>query len=309
MSKLTFSFFRNYEKYTGGHQKFYDYLMHTKAITDIQCHLFVQKDCKVMPGLFRGIDGIEYQNEYDPTACNIVFLAGMDWQYYLPHRKPNDVIVNLIQHVRHGDKSHPLFSYLKYNALRICVSNAVKTAIAPYANGHCEAIPMGHVIPQLKYEKCYDLYILAKKNPHFGRTVARWAEERGFTCKLHDCLVSKEDVLTSFAKSKVTLALPNPTEGFFLPGIEAMALSDRVVVPDCIANREYCTENTNALLCEYNIDAVKKAITRSLKMLQTDTHRLQKRRGENTARSYTLIREREIYHKLIRELVVPLCAN
>ena len=309
MSELTFSFFRNYEKYTGGHKKFFDYLTHTKAIEGIRCKLFVKNDCKVMPGLFNNIPHVEYQNEYNPNACNVVFLAGMDWQYYLPHRRSEDVIVNLVQHVRHGDNTHPLFNFLQYKALRLCVSEAVKDAIAPYANGRCVTVPIGHDIPYLQLDKEYDLYILAKKNVNFGKAIAKWAESKGLAYKLHDCLVSKEEVSVAMAKSRVSLVLPNPTEGFFLPGIEAMALSDRAVVPDCIANREYCIRETNATLCHYSIESVKLAVTQSLDMLNTDAHRFQKEKGEVLARSYSLTAEREIYHKLIKEHVVPLCSN
>lgn len=309
MSELTFSFFRNYEKYTGGHKKFYDYLIHTKAIEGVNCKLFVQNDCKVMPGLFSDIPEVQYQHEYNPNTCNVVFLAGMDWQYYLPHRKSEDVIVNLVQHVRHGDKSHPLFNFLQYKALRLCVSEAVKDAIIPYANGRCVTVPIGHEIPYLHQKKKYDLYILGKKNTKFGRTIAQWAEENGLAYKLHDHLVTKDEVLMALAESKVSLVLPNPTEGFFLPGIEAMALSDRAVVPDCIANREYCTRETNATLCHYNIESVKLAVTQSLDMLNTDIHRMQKDKGETLARSYSLSAERDIYHKLIKEHVVPLCSK
>lgn len=309
MSELTFSFFRNYEKYTGGHKKFYDYLNHTKAIPGANCKLFVQNDCKVMPGLFRNIPGVEYQNEYNPNACNVVFLAGMDWKYYLPYQKSDDVVVNLIQHVRHGDKTHPLFHFLKHRALRICVSEAVKDAIARHANGRCVTVPIGHDIPYLQLDKEYDLYILAKKNAKFGRTIAKWAESKGIAYKLHDCLVSNKEVSVAMAQSRVSLVLPNPTEGFFLPGIEAMALSDRAIIPDCIANREYCLQSTNSTLCDYSIEAVQVAVSRSLELLKAGIQQHQKERGETLARSYTIPKEREIYHQLIREHVVPLCRN
>lgn len=309
MNEITFSFFRNYEKYTGGHKKFYDYLNHTKAIEGVKCKLFVQNDCKVMPGLFSDIPDVQYQHEYNPNTCNVVFLAGMDWQYYLPHRRSEDVIVNLVQHVRHGDNTHPLFNFLQYKALRLCVSEAVKDAIAPYANGRCVIVPIGHDIPYLQLDKEYDLYILAKKNVNFGKAIAKWAESKGLAYKLHDCLVSKEEVSVAMAKSRVSLVLPNPTEGFFLPGIEAMALSDRAVVPDCIANREYCLENTNAIMCDYSIETVRMTISRSLELLETSMQQHQKLRGEALARSYTITKEREIYHQLIREHVLPLCRN
>jgi len=93
----------------------------------------------------------------------------MDWQVYLPFFDLKQVKINLIQHVRHGDKSHPLFEFLKHKAIRLCVSEAVKEAIEPYANGPYFTIKMGHRIPKISRPKRYDLYILATKQPQLGQ--------------------------------------------------------------------------------------------------------------------------------------------
>jgi hypothetical protein len=51
---------------------------------------------------------------------------------------------------------------------------------------------------------------------------------------IHDTPTEREQVYQAMAESVVVIPLPNKTEGFFLPGIEALA--DWAVVPDCIAS-------------------------------------------------------------------------
>lgn len=301
---LTFSFFRDYQRYTGGHQKFHDYLLHTNSLPGTTCKLHVKGACPVMPNLFQNIDNIEYQKNYSPLKSDVVFLAGMDWKFYLPFFDKKQTIVNLVQHVKHGDKNHPLFSFLKYRALRICVSEAVKDAISPYANGNCVAIPMGHDIPHLKKLKTNDLYILSKKNIAFGKRIFNWACSKGLKVIIHEGLVTKEQVLNAMSESRLSLVLPNQSEGFFLPGIEAMALSDRVVVPDCIGNREYCSEYTNITLCEYDYNSCVETIIDGLTRLNTAAHRFEKFLGERVARSYDLKKERQSYHQVLKEYAI-----
>jgi hypothetical protein len=70
------------------------------------------------------------------------FLGGLDWRY-LPRDAGGGPVVNLIQHVRHGDPSEELFGFLGRKAFRICVSPEVREAIAPRANGPSVVIGNG----------------------------------------------------------------------------------------------------------------------------------------------------------------------
>lgn len=303
-NKLRFSFYRDYQRYTGGHQKFRDYLEHTAAISDIECHLFAKSYCTVMPDLFRNIPNVVRSNTYEPDKADVVFLAGMDWNTYLPKMRRGQQVINLIQHVRHGDKNNPLFRFLEHEALRICVSEEVRLAISPYANGDCVAIKMGHDMPDVDAETDLDLYILGKKNPQFATEIEQWAHNNDVSVHADIGLVARDAVFTNFARARVALVLPNPTEGFFLPGIEAMALSDRVVVPDCVGNRGYCKPNMNITLCGYEKKACISAIEEALTRLKKPVHKFEKFRGVREARSYTMTAERDAYHELLFDRVL-----
>lgn len=298
-SLLRFSFHRDYNRYSGGHQKFRDYLLHTKALSGVECNLHVNNQCPVMPDFFNNISGVKYHTQYLPEQADIAFLAGLDWQAYLPLRQKNQPVINLVQHVRHADKENKLFSFLEHEALRICVSNAVKEAIEPFANGECVTIPMGHNIPQIESLKDVDLYILGKKNPRFAANIEQWAKRRNWVVHLDSGLVARQTVLNNMARSKVSLVLPNPTEGFFLPGIEAMALSDRVVVPDCIANREYCLPTTNITLCDYSEHSCIRALEYAEQRLLSPVQSIEKFRGTRLAYQYSLALEKKTYLALL----------
>ena len=301
---VRFSFHREYKQYTGGHQKFRDYLEHTAALPNVECHLYANSSCRIMSSLFTSVSGVVLQQQYQPEVADVVFLAGVDWKAYLPKKREGQKVVNLIQHVRHGDPAHPLFQFLKQEALRICVSEEVRQAILPYANGECVTVTMGHSIPDVISEKNLDLYILGKKNPLFARSIQQWAENSGLTVHADLGLVERSTVFNNLARANVALVLPNPTEGFFLPGIEAMALSERVVVPDCVGNRGYCKQNLNIDLCEYEVSACIETIVHALERVHLPVHRFEKFRGKREARSYNMTAERNEYQRVLSDKVL-----
>lgn len=298
-NKVRFSFYRDYQRYTGGHQKFRDYLEHTACLSNAECHLYSNNRCSIMPGLFSDVPNVLHNNVYEPEKADVVFLAGMDWKAYLPKRVEGQRVINLIQHVRHGDKNHPLFKFLEHEALRLCVSEQVRQAILPYANGECVTIKMGHSIPSINVRKDLDLYVLGKKNPNFATAIVKWAETKKINVKADIGLVTRNSVYENFARARISLVLPNATEGFFLPGIEAMALSERVIVPDCVGNRGYCKKHMNITLCDYEESACIIAIERAMKRLNSPVHAFEKFRGEREALSYAIDAEREKYQRLL----------
>ena len=302
MLKKSISFHRQYGAYSGGHQKVCDYIHHTVASGLFAPSLYLANNSAVQTQLFEHIQGLEYSPRYSPERAKVVFLAGMDWQAYQPFFDPKQVKINLIQHVRHGDKNHPLFAFLQHRAIRLCVSDAVKEAIEPYANGPCFTIRMGHDIPKLSRAKRYDLYILATKQPELGKRLFEWAKSIGLRVLIHDNATEPELVYQAMAESVVVSPLPNKTEGFFLPGIEAMALADWAVVPDCIASREYTLDRANISRCELNAQACEKAIAHALIQVKGWKSFVSKWHGRRLSASYSPKQERQSYQRILRNL-------
>ena len=288
--------------YSGGHQKVCDYIQHTIDSGLFSPALYLTNSSPVQKQLFNHINGLEYSLQYSPAQADVAFLAGMDWQAYLPFFDPKQVKINLIQHVRHGDKNHPLFQFLQHKAIRLCVSEAVKEAIVPYANGPCFTIKMGHDIPKLTRVKQYELYILATKQPQLGKQLFEWAISIGLKVLLHDKTTEREHVYQAMAESVVAITLPHKTEGFYLPGIEAMALADWAVVPDCIASREYSLNKVNITSCELSLTACKKATLHAIRQVDSWKFRIHKWQGRRHSLSYSLKNEQINYHNILHNL-------
>ena len=302
MLKKSISFHRRYAEYSGGHQKVCDYIKHTLASGLFVPSLYLANSSPSQKELFSHIQGLEYSPKYRPDQADVAFLAGMDWLAYQPFFNPKQIKINLVQHVRHGDKNQPLFQFLQHKAIRLCVSEAVKEAIEPYANGPCFTIRMGHDIPKLSRPQCYDLYILATKQPQLGRQLFEWAKSIGLRVLIHDKATERELVYQAMAESAVVIPLPNQTEGFFLPGIEAMTLADWAVVPDCIASREYSLSSANISSCEQDIQACQKAIVHALKQARSWTSFISKWHGRRFSASCSLEQEQQNYHHILHQL-------
>ncbi|NCP65656.1 MAG: hypothetical protein GW763_14015 [Paraglaciecola sp.] len=301
-NKKKIAFHRQYNQYSGGHQKVRDYLDHCMAYGQLDVSLWCESSSKVNANLFSDIPGITYQQSYAPQDADIVFLAGMDWKNYLPFYDEKQTKVNLIQHVRHGDKRHPLFQFLQFKAVRLCVSQAVYDAIIPYANGPCYVIKMGHEIPNIKLHRDIDVYVLATKQPSLGKQITTVLQQRGYHVVIHDEPTERSMVYQAMAAAKVTLALPNKTEGFYLPGIEAMQLSGWAVIPDCIASREYSSPGANITMCELSADSCLHAIEAATSAMQTWTYFLHKRAGVKRAREYKPQVERQTLYRVLDSL-------
>jgi hypothetical protein len=161
---------------------------------------------------------------------------------------------------------------------------------------------MGHDIPKLKSEKSNDLYILATKQPELGQRLYTWALAKGIKVIMHHMATPREVIYQTMAASLVTITIPNKTEGFYLPGIEAMALSDWAIVPDCIASREYSLGRANISSCDLNELACQRAILHSLNKARGWKLFVSKWHGRRLLASYSVMQERENYHEMLGEL-------
>lgn len=299
MKKKRISFIRFYHGYTGGHQKVKDYITHFLAL-GWSPSLFLSNKALTNKSLFDDLPKVAYQPEYSVENADIVFLAGTDWNSYLPLQSNQKQVINLVQHVRHGDPENPLFQFLKQPAIRLCVSEAVKQAIEPHANGPCQVIKMGHRFEDIPHQPIRDVYILANKQPELGLTISEWLESMGVSVLVHANTQEHIDVIKAMSSSRVTVALPHHTEGFYLPGIEAMHYSLMAVIPNCIANKEYFNKYANILMPDYDLRSIKKALLQSLSYSKTNVL-IRNWVGKQIVKRYTLDNERAELSKCLKQ--------
>src|SRR4051812_16192974 len=139
-------FHRDFQRFTGGHLKVWNYFNHVLASKSFEPRIVFSPESKwdrTNPWL----TAKEYVTNEGPGGADVLFVAGQDWSAFpstalRDFKKP---IVNLIQHPRHADPKNEVFQFLSNRAIRICVSQQVADAInkTGKVNGPLFVIPNG----------------------------------------------------------------------------------------------------------------------------------------------------------------------
>lgn len=304
-------FYRDLVAHTGGHQKVADYFGHLASSFKFQPDISFSARTRwdISNPWFP-----TYQHKsvvYNPLKYDVVFLAGTDWQQYLPFAaQANKPVINLIQHVRHADPASDVFEFLSQPAVRICVSQQVADAIQATGKvkGPVFTIPNGVDLPLLVRDKAYDLIILGIKQPDFAKAIQERLAARGLRLLVVDQWVPREEWFGLLAASHLALLLPNITEGFYLPALEAMYYSDLVIVPDCIGNRDFCIHEQTCLMPKYDVESIVADVNRGLALLNNkelgakqEFARL-KSNAVNRVRAHSLVGERTAFLNIMGDL-------
>lgn len=297
---------RDYRGYTGGHGKFLDYIGHIASHPDWEVSIHMDETSRNVPGNpFVPLCGPT--RPWRPERADALLVGGMDWTVVPDQLEDQVPVFNLIQHVRHADPGLPLKSFLRRRATRICVSRAVADAIlaSGEVNGPVQVIPAAVDLGLLNHVTRTGrggIFIDAVKQPGLGQAVTSRLHSSGYRGNLHlHCeRVSRLDYLGKMAQADVVITLPDPTEGFYLPGLEALAMGCALVQPDCLGSREYARPGQNMLQARRDPDDLAR-IACDLLANTPLRHQLVDA-GRQTARDFDLPGERNRIHQLLDTL-------
>lgn len=294
-------FHRDFRGYSGGHGKVWDYFNHALAAGwDARVYFTPESLREPSNPWLRVPERIVAR--YEPWTAAALFVGGMDWTALAAHDDPVQPVFNLVQHVRHADPQHPLHAFLSRRATRICVSPPVAAAIAGSGrvNGTIHVIEAALDIPAAPAAGTsrHGIFIDGCKQPALAQQLAAALIAEHRKVLLIDSPVPRAQYLAAMASAEVAVALPHATEGFYLPGLEAMALGCATVVPDCIGNRVYLEPERNALAPALSGDALLHAIHR-LDDAALRAHLIAC--GSATAARFTQARERGAFHALLAQ--------
>jgi glycosyltransferase involved in cell wall biosynthesis len=237
---------------------------------------------------------------------DVVFVSGTDWRRVIPERERprySKPVVNLIQHVRHACEEDTLGRrmLLRHSAIRICVSPEVERAIVATGEVRGPVFTIPDAIDVAYVQRLagagardVDLLVAANKQPGLGRSVAARLEAAGREVRLVDRRIRREELVGLMGRARVTVAIPNPKEGFYLPAVEGMAAGTLVVCPDCIGNRSYCLDGENSFRPDYDEAAIVAAGERALALEGAALDRML-RAGRETAHVHDLAGERAAF--------------
>ena len=300
-------FYRDFTHYSGGHRKVADYFSHLKQTRRYAPSIAFSARTRWDETNPWFPEFQEKQVEFDPADYDHLFLAGMDWKVYLAHGlDPAMPVINLIQHVRHAERSQDLYSFLAQRAVRICVSQEVSEAIAATGkvNGPVFTIANGHAMPHLPArDKEWDFLIVGNKRPSLARAVRDRLAGRYQRICLLDRLIPAPELYEKMAESRIAVLLPNETEGFYLPALEAMRYCDLTLVPDCVGNRGFCLPDVNCLMPTFSAENISETCDRAYRMLGSQEQLTSLRRAANdTLARHTLERERKEFLRIMDSL-------
>lgn len=294
-------FHRDFAGYTGGHGKVWDYFRHALALGwDARVYL-TPRSLRDASNPWQSMPE-RIEADWRPAECDVLFLAGMDWQALPDMHRPPRPVVNLLQGVRHAWPELPLRGFLRAPAHRICVSHAVADAVQATGevSGAVTVIPAAVNLPGKQSPGLYasqgPVVIAGLKAPELGRTLAGILRDRNIEVDLLDDWLPRPVYLDRVAGAAVLVALPHPAEGFYLPALEAMAMGVPVVLADCIGSREYTRDGENCVLATLAPTALADAVQRVL--VPADAERL-RQGGLATARRFNLASEREAFSRVL----------
>lgn len=299
-------FYRDIVAPHGGHHKVADYFDHVRTAAGYTADIAFSERSRwdSTNPWFPEFQLLQVQ--FEPQDYDYVFLAGTDWQMYLSKeleiKKP---VINLIQHVRHAEPAEDVHQFLSQPAIRICVSQEVADAIlaTDKVNGPVITIPNGLSLPELGAEKSWDVLILGIKQPALALQLAESLVPLDLRVLIVDKWIPRADLYAQMAASRVALLLPNPTEGFYLPALEAMHFCDLVVVPDAVGNRGFCIDGKNCLIPDYNLDALLLAFIKA-RYLLSDSNKLSsyKTAARETIEQFSSGQERNKFHAVLSQV-------
>ena len=261
-------FYRDFKRFTGGDLKVWDYFNHVRSSERHTALVRFTADSAWGPTNPWTAAREHVIGEDDDVDFDVLFLSGIDWRGMIPIEERNEYrrpIINLVQHVWHACPNDPLnrHRFLPHKAIRICVSPQIDKAIVAtgQVRGPVFMIPNGLDLEDLSGmadapARDIDVLVAANKRPDLGRAVAARLRREGRVVELVDQRIPRWDLIRLMSRARVSVLVPNPKEGFYLPALEAMAVGTVVVCPDCIGNRSFCLPGENCFRPEHDEDAI-----------------------------------------------------
>lgn len=305
----TVLFFRDFRRFQGGHLKVRDYFNHVLAMDDWTARIAFSPasrwdDENPWSGAREYV--VEQWQALHP---DVFFVAGRDWLMLDRHPGVDDdlPVIHLVQDFYFADKENFRYQYLSRRAVRICSSEAVADALRQtgQANGPIHVIP--HCIDLAQYdalperERNVDLLIVAMKQAELGHELLDLLDDPQLHIDLITERVAQDDFRDRLRQSRVTLFLPARQEGFYLPGVEGMALGTLVVCPDCLGSRAYCRDGDNAFHPAYTRDELVRTAQAALHLPAWEATRML-RAGRKTVAEHSLRNERQTFQAMLQDI-------
>lgn len=226
----------------------------------------------------------------------------------------HEQVIFIVQNVRWAN---PAFTggyalrLLSRPMARIMTNDVVLEAVRPYLNASSmtEVIQIGHESGFFAKERTGGFGSTIKVGyttwkSHVGDRVAGLLEEpdSGFEFKAIREPVGWDELRKLYHWADVFLATPLAEEGFYLPGLEAMAAGAVVISPDAGGNRAYCNFGENCLPVDFEDASSYVDVLQALKTYGPEEVDRLRRNGYETVGLHTLTHEQERFGEFMDRL-------
>ena len=312
-------FHRQFLRLTGGHLKHAHYFDHVRRLPGYAPRIsFTAKaGASIHPDQHRLWPPRRgaYAERWHPQDTDVLFLAGLDWRYLIDNgldALPNPRI-NLIQGFGHACEDAELRDYLKFKAIRICVSQEVAEALRAtgevngpvftIANGiHTSpAVALHRFAADLLPRRRRSVIVVGYKRPELAKALSERLADAKVPHHLQLDFLPRRQFLATLAGAEVTVCLPKVEEGFYLPALEAMACGSVVVTLDCVGNRSFCHNQKNCLIAPQDPDTLTAATIQAL-ALYPKARKALRRRADETVCQHSLAGERQRFHEILSDI-------
>lgn len=310
-------FYRDYDVFSGGHL-IHSHYFNNVALLPTYSARIVFSNRHLSSGCMeerKTLWPVTPDVEWMPRAEDILFIAGLDWQYALNKgvMKVMDIPrINLIQGVHHADVGTTLYSFLNEKAIRICVTQEVADAITETGrvNGPVLVIPNGVDLKSLVQERQIgrhvesqnsQVLIVGYKRPDFARKLAARLDSLDVEYESINDLIDRDSYFNKLDQYSIVVCCPHVEEGLYLPALEAMAFGCVVVTPDCIGNRSFCLDQKNCLVPEYTVESMVRGINHALRLTR-QTRRSLALSAVNQAEVYSMDKERARFYEILQDV-------
>lgn len=219
-------------------------------------------------------------------------------------------VIHLVQGTRHATPTwngglH--YRLLHRRFVRIAVSAQVHAAIAPHVHPalRLHVVPEGHDVdyfavdrPPAGAGRVRVLYSTWKSN--LGDRVSELCGGDDIAFTAMRTPKSWPALANHYRSTDIFLGCPGPEEGFYLPGLEAMAAGCAVVMSLVGGNEAYAHDGINMVACPYD-DALSHAMAIRRLARQPELRQSLSSAGYATAQEHRLEPERQLAQQIMRD--------
>lgn len=232
----------------------------------------------------------------------------------LPAGASSERIIHIIQNVRHAnpewEQGYPL-RMLTRRVSRIYNNDIVRDACAPFVppSSPSTVIPLGHELgffrraaPRNDLSNPVRVAYTTWKSHVGDRVAARLAGDGRFAFRSIRESVGWDQLRELYHWCDVFLGCPNPEEGFYMAGLEAMEAGALLIMPDAGGNRVYCDFGANSLEAQLEDETSYVQALEQLVSLGPDGRSRMRTRAFEGIERFDLTRERDAFGRFLAQV-------